>query len=548
MDYRERIDFHFKRKRTSSTMIRVNSLYTFSIADLEEAEIFPGYHLFEENNGFTAKSRHMPWSMPLQPLSETELLDDEEWKKQADAELLSDPIHIYLMQMGKLPLLTLQEEQEATTKIEHSRKAFYQCVLANDYLLIQIIKILQKAQAGHLRIDLTADISVSDRQQRQHIKRLLTVHIETLKKIYTENRKDFRIIVSRTASRAEKKIVYHRIRLRRRRAFRLIQELRFRITLVMPYFERLKKILFTMNSLQAKIRKLKKHFIPVHSNSLFSKKKKLQRLIRRVLKTPKSLNHYICCSKKLYEEYADVKRSFSAGNLRLVVSIAKKFRYRGLTFLDLIQEGNTGLLKAVDKFKKHRGCKFSTYATWWIRQAIVRAIANHARMIRVPIHMQEILTRVRRVYQDIQDKTGTSPTIEEMASQCKLSSKEISHIMHIGLRPLSLDQTVGTMAENSFGELLEDSKQLRPDDELTRASLRDQIDDALQALTAREREIIKLRFGLGDGSVYTLDEVSKIFSVTRERVRQIEARAVRKLQHPVRSRKLSCFLDIENLR
>ncbi|MDR2706932.1 MAG: sigma-70 family RNA polymerase sigma factor, partial [Planctomycetaceae bacterium] len=186
--------------------------------------------------------------------------------------------------------------------------------------------------------------------------------------------------------------------------------------------------------------------------------------------------------------------------------------------------------------------------TWWIRQAISRAIADHARTIRVPVHMQETINRVHRVYQDIQYKTGTSPTIEEMASQCQLSSKELSQIMQIGHRPLSLDQTVGMMEESSFGELLEDSKQLRPDDELTRTSLRDQIDDVLQALTNREREIIKLRFGLGDGSVYTLDEVGKIFSVTRERVRQIEAKAVRKLQHPVRSRKLSCFLDSGNSR
>ncbi|MDR0608508.1 MAG: sigma-70 family RNA polymerase sigma factor [Planctomycetaceae bacterium] len=528
-------------------MIRVNSFHTLPIADSEEAEIFSDYHLVEDNNSFMAKSRRISWSS-VRGLPETESASDEEWKKQAEAELLSDPIHVYLMQMGKLPLLTLQEENEATTKIELSRKAFYRFILANDYLLIQIIKILKKVQTGHLRLDQMADISVSDRQQRQHIGRLITVHIETLKKIYAENRKDFHIIVSHNTSRAEKKTVYHRIRLRRRRAFRLIQELRFRIALLMPYFERLEKIMSTMNSLQKKIRKLKQHLIPIHSGFLFRNRKKLHRLIRHVLETPKSLNHYIRCSKKLHDEYADVKRSFSAGNLRLVVSIAKKYRHRGLTFLDLIQEGNTGLLKAVDKFEKHRGCKFSTYATWWIRQAISRAIADHARTIRVPVHMQETLNRVHRVYQDIQYKTGASPTIEEMASQCQLSSKEISQIMQIGHRPLSLDQTIGMMEESSFGELLEDSKQLRPDDELTRASLRDRIDDVLQALTNREREIIKLRFGLGDGSVHTLDEVGKIFSVTRERVRQIEAKAVRKLQHPIRSRKLSCFLDAGNSR
>jgi RNA polymerase primary sigma factor len=512
---------------------------------LEEAEIFPGYHLFEENNGFTRKSHRITWNMPLSSLNETELGDEMEWKKQIDSELLSDPIHVYLTQMSKLPLLTLQEEQEATTKIELFRKTFYQFVLTNDYMLANVIKILQKVQAGQLRLEQTVDISVSDKKQRQHLGNLLTIHIETLKKILIKNRKDFRITVSRNTSRIEKKTVYHRLCQRRRRALRLIQELHFRIAPLMPFFCQLEKIVFVMNSLQTKILKLKQQITPANSGLLLKYRKKLRRLSFRVLETPKLLERYVRHSKKLYNNYAEVKQSFSAGNLRLVVSIAKKYRHRGLTFLDLIQEGNTGLLKAVDKFEKHRGFKFSTYATWWIRQAISRAIADHARTIRVPVHMLETLNRIHRVSLDIQYKTGSSPSIEEMASQCKLSSRELSQIMQIDHRPVSLDQTVGITEENSFGELLEDSKQLRPDDELSRASLRDRIDDALQALTVREREIIKLRFGLGDGSVYTLDEVGKIFSVTRERVRQIEAKAVQKLQHPIRSRKLSCFLDID---
>jgi RNA polymerase primary sigma factor len=272
---------------------------------------------------------------------------------------------------------------------------------------------------------------------------------------------------------------------------------------------------------------------------------KLHQLICRVHETPKSLSRYVRRSKELCNEYTETKQSFSTGNLRLVVSIAKKYRHRGLTFLDLIQEGNTGLLKAVDKFEKHRGFKFSTYATWWIRQAILRALADNARIIRVPIHVQEILNRVRRISRDIQYRTGATPTFEETASSCQLSAKELSQILKIDRPPVSLDQTIGEMEENSWGELLEDSKQQTPDNELTQASLRSKIDEVLKALTIREREIIELRFGLADGSFHTLEEVGKIFSVSRERVRQIEAKAVRKLQHPVRSRKLSCFMDAE---
>ncbi|MDR2115890.1 MAG: sigma-70 family RNA polymerase sigma factor [Planctomycetaceae bacterium] len=532
-------------------MIRINSFYAISIADLEEAEIFPGYNLFEENNGFTKKTRRISWNMPLTSLNEIEPGDEMEWKKHTtDSEIFSDPIRVYFTQMSKQPLLTPQEEKKATAKIELFRKKLYRFVLNNDYLLIQIIKILQKVQAGQLRLDQTVDISVSDRKQRQHLGHLATVHIETFKKILAENRKDFRITISRKASNTEKKTARNRLQGRRRRAVRLIQELHFRIALLMPYFWRLEKIVSVMNLLQMKIRKLEQQIAPNNSDLLFKNRrklrKKLHRLSLRILETPKSLERYVRYSKKLYNDYTEVKQSFSVGNLRLVVSIAKKYRHRGLTFLDLIQEGNTGLLKAVDKFEKHRGFKFSTYATWWIRQAISRALADQARTIRVPVHMQDTITRIRRVALDIQYQTGATPTIEEMASQCQLSNKELSQIMQIDRCPVSLDQTVGIFETSSLGDLLEDSKHLSPDDELSQASLRDRIDDVLQGLTDRERKIIKLRFGLDDGSVYTLDEIGKIFSVTRECVRQIEARAVRKLQHPVRSRKLSAFLNIDS--
>jgi RNA polymerase primary sigma factor len=281
---------------------------------------------------------------------------------------------------------------------------------------------------------------------------------------------------------------------------------------------------------------------------LAENQRKLYRLLRRVHETPKSLHRYIQRSRKLRDRYTEAKQSFSVGNLRLVVAIAKKYRYRGLTFLDLIQEGNTGLLKAVDKFEKRRGCRFATYATWWIRQAIIRAIADNARTIRIPVHVQETLQRVRLVSQAIQDQDCSLPTLEDATHCCNLSNDKLTQIIQVDRLPVSLDQSIGVLEENSIGEFLEDSKQLPPDDEVAQSALHDQINNVLQSLTAREREIIKLRYGLADGFVHTLEEVGKMFSVTRERVRQIEAKAVQKLQHPVQSRRLSCFLETKSAR
>jgi len=261
------------------------------------------------------------------------------------------------------------------------------------------------------------------------------------------------------------------------------------------------------------------------------------------LESTETLNGLVNRLDCVFWEYEQAKRDLSAGNLRLVVSIAKKYRNRGLSFLDIIQEGNTGLMRAVDKYEYKRGYKFSTYATWWIRQAITRAIADHARTIRIPVHMIETMSKLRNIQKQLLQELGHEPTIEELADRAGMSVSETRRVMKISRHPISLDRPVGESEDSYFGDFIEDQSQEAPANVAANEMLKKRIEDVLKTLTYREREIIKLRYGIGDGYTYTLEEVGRIFKVTRERVRQVEAKAIRKLQHPVRSRKLSSFLD-----
>jgi RNA polymerase primary sigma factor len=272
-------------------------------------------------------------------------------------------------------------------------------------------------------------------------------------------------------------------------------------------------------------------------------KQELEGLQELVMETPKQLDKRMRAIDRLFNQYEEAKRSLSGANLRLVVSIAKKYRNRGLSFLDIIQEGNSGLMRAVDKYEYRRGYKFSTYATWWIRQAITRAIADHARTIRIPVHMIETMSRLRTASRDLLQKLGREATTEEIADEANMSLEETRRVLKISKHPISLDRPIGESEDSYFGDFIEDNDIDSPVASAAQEMLKERIDLVLKTLSYREREIIKLRYGIGDGYTYTLEEVGRIFKVTRERVRQVEAKAIRKLQHPVRSRKLEGFLD-----